>query len=81
MITVNEIKDVFKKEFPKRKIVQIIDFSDKYYVVCATSFAEDYNNPYFTLDKTNNEIGGFSITDNFDKFWDAVDNRTIYEAK
>lgn len=80
-MTTKEIISIFKKEFPKRNVVQIIDFDDNRYVVCATSMKEDYNNPYFSLDKKTSEIGGFSVTENFDKFWDAVDNRTIYEAK
>ena len=79
MNDVKKVIEAFKKEFPKRTVEAIIDFDKTNYVVCATSMKEDFNNPYFTYNKNTGKIGGFSITANFDKFWDAADNRTIYE--
>lgn len=81
MNTTKKIIDAFKKEFKNRTVQQIVDYDSNSYVVCATEMDEDLNNPYFTYNKTSGEIGGFSITANFDKFWDAVDNRTVYENK
>lgn len=81
-MTTEEIIKKFKVKFPTNTVSLIVDYDAESYVVCCmeNGLSEDYNNPYYIIDKKNGEISGFSVPHNLTKFMQAADKNTIYKT-
>lgn len=79
MITAKQAFDALVSYNPKLTITSCVDYDKEHYVFSATENPDvaDYNAPYFGVNKNTGEVTSFTPGEDFDAFFDAVDNRSI----
>lgn len=78
-MTAQEAHDIFKKANPKLTITEMLNYSDKYYVITALENPNenDFNDPYFAVDKKTGKITRYFPMDDFENFIDARQHRQV----
>ena len=79
MITFEEAKKRFKKEFPRRKIVEAADYDQNQFFVVAPDATkeDDYGDPTFFISKKNGKIQQTTCEGLFDRIEEALSKRPL----
>ena len=74
--------ETFSAKFPKLIVVRCIDYDNEHFVIEAVKDVngDDYNNPFYAVDKRDGKVTSFIPGLDLDAFFDAVENRTVYVA-
>lgn len=72
---------IFSKLYPKKIITKCIDYDALHFVIEAI---DDFNtvnvsDPYYGIDKRSKRITSFTPSLDLDYFFDAIENRTLYD--
>ena len=72
--------DTFKSSHVNLTVTTIIDYDNKYLVVEAVEDInkKDYNDPLYAIEKKTGIVTHFSPAFDFDKFFEATENRLLY---
>lgn len=83
MITPSEAITKVRKKEPKLTITGMADYSSKYYLISAAEDISkpDYSGNYYAVDKNNGSVSYYTPGADFDKFFDAINNRQIDISK
>lgn len=78
-MTSAEAYSLFVSKKHNLTVTSMVDYNQQYFVVCAVEDVNkaDYNAPYYAIDKNTGKIVLFTPGEDFDSFFDAVDNRSI----
>lgn len=70
----------FKTNHRDLKVTAVIDYDEKYLVIEALAHGgeKDYNDPLYAIDKNSGRESNFSPAFDFDKFFEAAENRMIF---
>lgn len=79
MVKPRKAVDDFKKAHPDLTVTTVLDYDENYYVLEAVKDTSktDYNAPFFAIGKKDGKIVNFTPGEDFDKFFDAMDNGNI----
>jgi len=79
MISAKQAAQQVKKAYPKLTVTMVLDYDDKHFVVEAVESTKetDYNAPYYGVEKSSGKVTCFTPAEDFDKFFDALDNREV----
>lgn len=81
MITVSNAALFAEKAVKNTKATAVIDYDETYFVVelIDKSIADDadINSPYVAVNKNTGSVVGFTPMDDPDKFFEAVEDRTV----
>lgn len=77
-----KLVDAFKKNNRSLQVTTVIDYDDKYLLIEAVedTTQRDYNDPLYAVEKKTGKVSHFSPAFDFEKFFDALENRIIYSA-
>lgn len=76
----NIIKD-FVMLIPNLKVIQIINYDDNNYLICAVKDINNVDNaldPYYIMDKNGNNAYPFAVSKNYDNFFKACRERELW---
>ena len=79
MITVNEAVSKLKKKHPDLDVKSGYDYNNQYYLFLAMEHGveEDYNDPYYVVNKNDGSVSYYSPAGDYDAFFNATENREI----
>lgn len=77
MISSNGALKAVKKKYPNRNPTAIFDYDDSLFIVAAPLDRADFNGSFFSVNKTSGAVNVFAPGEDYDKFFDAIDNRAI----
>lgn len=79
MINPKDAVKTVSKYYPNRNPLAIFDYDDEYYIVSAPlkNLEKDRNGTFFGVNKNTGVITDFVPGSDYDKFFDAIDNRAI----
>ena len=74
---------IFNEKFVDLIVTRCIDYDEQHFVVEAVKNLSkpNYNSPYYAIDKKDKSITGFVPGLDLDAFFDAIDNRTVYQNR
>lgn len=77
-----KLVDAFRKANRNLQITTILDYDDTYLIIEAVknTTTVDYNDPLYAINKDTGKITNFSPAFDFDKYFDALENRVIYSV-
>ena len=79
MISPKEAIERVSKAYPERRPTGIFDYDEAHYIVSAQTknVKRDRNGTFFGVDKNTGDVTGFAPGSDYDKFFDAIDNKGI----
>ena len=79
----NEAIKVFSSKFPDLIVTRCIDYDEQHFVIEAIKdfIRSDYNSPYYAVGKNDKRITGFIPSLDLDEFFNAIENRTVYQNR
>ncbi len=79
MINANKAKEIMKRKLPDLTVTSGCDYDEEFFVFEAVKDVNktDYNCPYYAVSKQVGEVYGFTPMEDLDKFFDAMDTRSL----
>lgn len=75
---VNKIKQSFASTFKGVNVISISDLNPTYWLVEASDKEQDYNCPFYAVDKKSYKIYSYNPIQDLDTFSEALEKRKIY---
>lgn len=72
MISDRDVATAFKKVHSDLEVKEIYDFDKNTYMICAMDGDDDYNAPYYLMNKATGTVRAFSPLENLDAFSKAL---------
>lgn len=78
MINPKQAIGICTSKLPDRRPEAIFDYDTSTYIIsCPLKTGRDFNGCFFSVDKKSGELQPFAPGSDYDKFFDAIDNRPI----
>lgn len=83
MTSLEKAKKAFQRAYPERTVIKIMDYDSNWYIFEAVEnvSVNDFNSPFFAVNKQTGGIAAYSPFDDIDNYLSAVAEHTIYEVK